>query len=134
MARVYQWRARVLVPLCPDFSGSGPLLVMSFVLPVKDSRMDYQLPPLQQAQIGVGVGLNVGIATHQMPPVVGLPPNVPHMPPGTNPIGQDDTGRWTQYQQLWRQHVYMNGMHHLTFLFAFIYLLLRRANNASCEE
>lgn len=97
---------------------------MSFVLPVKDYRMDYQIPPLQQAQIGVGVGvgvgvgLNVGIATHQMPPVVGLPPNVPHMPPGNNPVGQDDTGRWTQYQQLWRQHVYMNGIYNLTFILA----------------
>lgn len=61
--------------------------------------MEYQLPP---------------------PPVAAPPPP----PPGAHqvPVGvmqgtlaphqvqaQDEQHRWTQYQQLWRQHVYMNG-------------------------
>ncbi|KAF5277125.1 hypothetical protein FQA39_LY06363 [Lamprigera yunnana] len=69
---------------------------MSFVVPVKESqKMEYQLPP---------------------PPVTGAN-LVPHQVPvgvmqGTlNHIQtvQDENNRWTQYHQLWRQHVYMNG-------------------------
>lgn len=87
---------------------------MSFVLPVKEiPRMDYQLPPPQAPQVGigvgVGVGLGVGVGTHQMPAVVGLTPNLPHLTNGCSTNVQDESGRWTQYQQLWRQHVYMNG-------------------------
>ncbi|KAK4877394.1 hypothetical protein RN001_009900 [Aquatica leii] len=68
---------------------------MSFVVPVKESlKMEYQLPP---------------------PPIT-TPNLVPHQVPvgvmqGTlNHIQtvQDDNNRWTQYHQLWRQHVYMN--------------------------
>lgn len=70
---------------------------MSFV--VKDiPRMDYQIQnPVQPT------------ANYQIPNVGNvLPGNVPHLPPVQ---GQDDPQRWTQYQHLWRQHVYnnMNG-------------------------
>lgn len=70
---------------------------MSFVLPVKEvHRMEYQLPPpppVSAPNLGahqVPVGVMQGTLTHVQ--------------------SQDqDTNRWTQYQQLWRQHVYMNG-------------------------
>lgn len=69
---------------------------MSFVVPVKETqRMEYQLPPppvtapnLSAHQVPVGV--MQGTLTHVQ--------------------AQDESHRWTQYQQLWRQHVYMNGM------------------------
>ncbi|XP_065160027.1 thyrotroph embryonic factor isoform X2 [Atheta coriaria] len=83
---------------------------MSFVLPVKVDaahRMEYQLPPGAGGGGGghpVPVGVMQGTLGHvqQQPP--GQPP--PQQQPGQQ---QDDTNRWTQYQQLWRQHVYMNG-------------------------
>lgn len=55
---------------------------------------------------------------YQLPPQpVSLPSMVPHQVPvgvmqGTlNHVQavQDESNRWTQYQQIWRQHVYMNG-------------------------
>ncbi|RZB40301.1 hypothetical protein BDFB_000385 [Asbolus verrucosus] len=66
---------------------------MSFVVPVKEAqRMEYQLPPPPVSAPNLGahqvpVGVMQGTLTHVQ--------------------AQDD--RWTQYQQLWRQHVYMNG-------------------------
>ncbi|XP_064212847.1 hepatic leukemia factor isoform X3 [Tribolium castaneum] len=66
---------------------------MSFVVPVKEAqRMEYQLPPPPVTAPNLGahqvpVGVMQGTLTHVQ--------------------AQDD--RWTQYQQLWRQHVYMNG-------------------------
>ncbi|XP_056648074.1 thyrotroph embryonic factor isoform X3 [Diorhabda carinulata] len=70
---------------------------MSFVVPVKE--MEYQLPapPISTtaapAPLGhqVPVGVMQGTLTHVQAPQ------------------QDESHRWTQYQQLWRQHVYMNG-------------------------
>lgn len=70
---------------------------MSFVVPVKE--MEYQLPapPISTtaapAPLGhqVPVGVMQGTLTHVQVPQ------------------QDESHRWTQYQQLWRQHVYMNG-------------------------
>lgn len=69
---------------------------MSFVVPAKE--MDYQLPPPPNATAAptplghqVPVGVMQGTLTHVQAPQ------------------QDESQRWTQYQQLWRQHVYMNG-------------------------
>lgn len=69
---------------------------MSFVVPVKDTqRMEYQLPPPPVTAPNLGahqvpVGVMQGTLTHVQ--------------------AQDESHRWTQYhQQLWRQHVYMNG-------------------------
>lgn len=80
--------------------------------------MEYQLPP-QQPQVAntpvapvsghpVAVGVMQGTLTHVQAGLQG-------------PNGNADTQeahRWTQYQQLWRQHVYMNG--NLGFLFHFV--------------
>ncbi|XP_017786381.1 PREDICTED: hepatic leukemia factor isoform X2 [Nicrophorus vespilloides] len=66
---------------------------MSFVVPVKESLMEYQLPPPVSAP-------NVG--AHQVP--IGVMQGTL-----THVQAQDDSSRWTQYQQLWRQHVYING-------------------------
>ncbi|XP_050312100.1 thyrotroph embryonic factor isoform X4 [Anthonomus grandis grandis] len=75
--------------------------------------MEYQLPPQQQPQVAntpvppvsghpVAVGVMQGTLTH-VQAAAGLQ--------GAN--GAPDTtqqdARWTQYQQLWRQHVYING-------------------------
>lgn len=80
---------------------------MSFVVPVKEMpRMEYQLPPPQVPQVGVAAG--VGVGTHQLPAVVGLPGTLPHVQAAAA-AAQDEPARWTQYQHLWRQHVYMNG-------------------------
>lgn len=68
---------------------------MSFVVPVKEvQRMEYQLPPPPVSAPNMGahqvpVGVMQGTLTHVQ--------------------AQDEPNRWTQYQQLWRQHVYMNG-------------------------
>ncbi|KAK9722879.1 Basic region leucine zipper [Popillia japonica] len=68
---------------------------MSFVVPVREvHKMEYQLPPPPVTANNVGA--------HQVP--VGV------MQGTLNHIqAQDEPNRWTQYQQLWRQHVYMNG-------------------------
>ncbi|XP_050513820.1 thyrotroph embryonic factor-like isoform X1 [Diabrotica virgifera virgifera] len=69
---------------------------MSFVITTKE--MEYQLPapPISTttpAPLGhqVPVGVMQGTLTH------------------VQTTQQDESHRWTQYQQLWRQHVYMNG-------------------------
>ncbi|CAH0547236.1 unnamed protein product [Brassicogethes aeneus] len=70
---------------------------MSFVVPVRETqqKMEYQLPPPPPAAAPnlnghqVPVGVMQGTLTHVQT--------------------QDESHRWTQYQQLWRQHVYMNG-------------------------
>ncbi|XP_074038628.1 PAR bZIP family member Pdp1 isoform X1 [Leptinotarsa decemlineata] len=70
---------------------------MSFVVPVKEPQgMEYQLPPPLAATpnpLGhqVPVGVMQGTLTH------------------VQAAAPDESHRWTQYQQLWRQHVYMNG-------------------------
>ena len=61
--------------------------------------MEYQLPPPPAAP---------GVGAHQVP--VGVMQGTL-----THVQAQDD--RWTQYQQLWRQHVYMNGTTLDEFLF-----------------
>ncbi|XP_031349186.1 thyrotroph embryonic factor isoform X3 [Photinus pyralis] len=69
---------------------------MSFVVPVKElQKMEYQLPPPPVT--------TPNLVTHQVP--VGV------MQGTLNHIQtvQDDNNRWSQYHQLWRQHVYMNG-------------------------
>lgn len=75
---------------------------MSFVVPVKEpQRMEYQLPPPPVAAPGLG-----GNGAHQVPVGVMQGTLTPHVQ------AQDEQHRWTQYQQLWRQHVYMNGTSH----------------------
>ncbi|KAK9886850.1 hypothetical protein WA026_018499 [Henosepilachna vigintioctopunctata] len=58
--------------------------------------MDYQLPPaVQNPQMNglpVPVGVMQGTLTHVQAQVQDQEPH-----------------RWTQYQQIWRQHVYLNG-------------------------
>lgn len=72
---------------------------MSFVVPVKEAqRMEYQLPPPPVAAPALG-----GNGAHQVPVGVMQGTLTPHVQ------AQDEQHRWTQYQQLWRQHVYMNG-------------------------
>lgn len=69
---------------------------MSFVVPVKDTqKMEYQLPPPPVT--------SSNMINHQVPVGVmqGTLNHVPNIP--------DENSRWTQYQHLWRQHVYMNG-------------------------
>lgn len=99
---------------------------MSFVVPgpLKDTlttlqKMDYQLPlpsvvsqtaavlpsvvpPLTGHQVPVGV-MQGTLTTHVQGPTA----QQQQTPQGQQQ--QDETNRWTQYQQLWRQHVYMNG-------------------------
>lgn len=66
------------------------------MVPVKDhNRMEYQLPPPPPAP-------NPNLTAHQVPVGV-MQGTLTHV----QTQQQDD--RWTQYQQLWRQHVYMNG-------------------------
>ncbi|XP_030754077.1 hepatic leukemia factor isoform X3 [Sitophilus oryzae] len=71
--------------------------------------MEYQLPP-QQPQVAntpvapasghpIAVGVMQGTLTHVQ---AGLPSSN-----GTQDV--QEAQRWTQYQQLWRQHVYING-------------------------
>lgn len=103
---------------------------MSFVVPgpLKDTlttlqKMDYQLPlpsvvpqtatvlpsvvpSLTGHQVPVGV-MQGTLTTH-----VQGPPTQQQQQQGQQP--QDETHRWTQYQQLWRQHVYMNGTINIT--------------------
>lgn len=68
----------------------------SFVVPVKDvQRMEYQLPP--PAAVAPSMG------NHQVPVGI-MQGTLPHIQ------AQEEPHRWSQYQQLWRQHVYMNGM------------------------
>lgn len=75
---------------------------MSFVVPVKEpQRMEYQLPPPPVSAPGLG-----GNGAHQVPVGVMQGTLTPHVQ------AQDEQHRWTQYQQLWRQHVYMNGTSH----------------------
>ncbi|XP_060520966.1 hepatic leukemia factor isoform X2 [Cylas formicarius] len=84
---------------------------MSFVVPARETnpRMEYQLPPQQQT-VGaatplpahpVAVGVMQGTLTHVQ---VGQQDAT-----GQQQQQQQDPHRWAQYQQLWRQHVYMNG-------------------------
>lgn len=60
--------------------------------------MDYQLPPVAQNPqmngLPVPVGVMQGTLTHVQAQVQDQEPH-----------------RWSQYQQLWRQHVYLNGKH-----------------------
>lgn len=102
---------------------------MSFVVPgpLKDTlttlqKMDYQLPlpsvvpqtaavlpsvvpSLTGHQVPVGV-MQGTLTTHvQGPPTQ----QQQQQQQQQGPQSQDETHRWTQYQQLWRQHVYMNG-------------------------
>lgn len=81
---------------------------MSFVVPVKDTqRMEYQLPPPP-------VSAPNPLAGHQVPVGV-MQGTLTHVQAQT----QDESHRWT-YQQLWRQHVYMNGTDSLgSFAWAF---------------
>lgn len=98
---------------------------MSFVVPgpLKETlttlqKMEYQLPlpsvvpqtaavlpsvvpPLTGHQVPVGV-MQGTLTTH----VQGPPTQPQQQQQGQQ---QEETARWTQYQQLWRQHVYMNG-------------------------
>ncbi|XP_071054169.1 hepatic leukemia factor isoform X3 [Onthophagus taurus] len=70
---------------------------MSFVVPVREpQKMEYQLPPPPVTAPNVGA--------HQVPVGVMQGTLQPHIQPG-----QEEPNRWSQYQQLWRQHVYMNG-------------------------
>ncbi|XP_066148492.1 thyrotroph embryonic factor isoform X2 [Euwallacea fornicatus] len=80
---------------------------MSLVVPAR--KMEYQLPP-QQPQVAnspvapvsghpVAVGVMQGTLTHVQAGLQGTN--------GTPDV--QDAHRWSQYQQLWRQHVYMNG-------------------------
>ncbi|GJQ70778.1 hypothetical protein Trydic_g706 [Trypoxylus dichotomus] len=87
---------------------------MSFVVPVREvQKMEYQLPPPP-------VTANVG--AHQVP--VGV------MQGTLNHIqAQDEPNRWTQYQQLWRQHVYMNGR-----IFQVINILMRLCRTADIKK
>lgn len=74
---------------------------MSFVVPVKETaatRMEYQLPPPPPVPGAAAVTMGA----HQVPVGV-MQGTLTHV----QTAQQDD--RWTQYQQLWRQHVYMNG-------------------------
>lgn len=74
---------------------------MSFVVPVKETaatRMEYQLPPPPPVPSAAAVTMGA----HQVPVGV-MQGTLTHV----QTAQQDD--RWTQYQQLWRQHVYMNG-------------------------
>ncbi|XP_019865393.1 hepatic leukemia factor isoform X2 [Aethina tumida] len=70
---------------------------MSFVVPVRDAqqKMEYQLPPPPPAAPNInGHQVPVGVMQGTMTHVQAHP---------------DESHKWTQYQQLWRQHVYMNG-------------------------
>lgn len=69
--------------------------------------MEYQLPAPPVAAPNMGV--------HQVP--VGV------MQGTLNHVQtQEEPNRWTQYQQLWRQHVYINGMPDKDLLRIKIYL------------
>lgn len=74
---------------------------MSFVVPGKEVHqvMEYQPNPL--------VPTNPTPLGHQVPVGVMQGTLNTHVQAMTGP--QDEQHRWTQYQQLWRQHVYING-------------------------
>lgn len=91
---------------------------MSFVVPVVKEggqRMEYQLPPPPVAAAApAGLGGAPAAPPHQVPVGVMQGTLTPHHV-------QDEQHRWTQYQQLWRQHVYMNGTRdNLLLLFIFV--------------
>nr|CAH7755528.1 unnamed protein product [Callosobruchus chinensis] len=84
---------------------------MSFAVPVQQQKeMDYhQIAPVVPPPGAVAVpppqlpvGVMQGTLQHPQPPQ-------PQPQPQHHPQTEEQRMQWTQYQQLWRQHVYMNG-------------------------